>query len=187
PNSVRGFPRNELGPRVYVAAIDTIIGVDTTYKPDTSAAPTGGNTVFVANAELRFATPLFPQRMRVALFVDAGQVWGREPKALARRSLRVTPRIGRRFTPPLGAGRRRAHGVPPRRGRARRSRRHARLAAHRPRGERRADLRPRLDARRPAAARRAGLQPARLRGRADRPERRHPRAPVHQSRAAQER
>jgi len=102
PNSVRGFPRNELGPRVYVAAIDTIIGVDTTYKPDTSAAPTGGNTVFVANAELRFATPLFPQRMRVALFVDAGQVWEREQKALALRSLRVTPGIGLRFTTPLG-------------------------------------------------------------------------------------
>ena len=98
PNSVRGYGRNELGPLVYVETVDTTQGRhDTTFTAD----PTGGNTVFVMNAELRFATPLLPQRMRVGLFTDAGQVWGQgEPVTL--KSVRVTPGIGLRFITPLG-------------------------------------------------------------------------------------
>src|SRR5207247_11311007 len=70
PNSVRGYARNELGPRVYVQRID--VNGDTL---PIQASATGGNAIFVANAEFRFPTPLFPDRMRVAAFADVGPVW----------------------------------------------------------------------------------------------------------------
>ena len=73
PNSVRGYARNELGPRVYVT---DSIGADSTFE-NVRAAPTGGNASFVLNTEVRFATPLFPDRMRAAVFLDVGQVWER--------------------------------------------------------------------------------------------------------------
>src|SRR5213079_1146533 len=102
PNSVRGYARNELGPRVYVA--DTILqvsGADTTYG-DIKASPTGGNTVFTANLELRVPTPIFPDRVRLGLFVDAGQVWERGDTLSTVSGLRVTPGVGLRFITPLG-------------------------------------------------------------------------------------
>ena len=95
PNSVRGYARNELGPRVYVQPI----GV----KGDTlpiQASATGGNAIFVANAEFRFPTPLFPDRMRVALFADMGQVWERDVATVG--GVRFTPGLGVRFVTPLG-------------------------------------------------------------------------------------
>src|SRR5258708_32946236 len=76
PNSVRGYSRNELGPRVYVTDSIEAQGPDTTYR-NLRASPTGGNSMVVANLELRFPTPLFPERMRAALFTDVGQVWER--------------------------------------------------------------------------------------------------------------
>ena len=100
PNSVRGYARNELGPRVYVSDSITVQGTDTTFF-DIRASPTGGNSIFVVNTELRFPTPLFPDRMRVALFVDAGQVWERGEQTGVS-GLRVTPGAGVRFATPLG-------------------------------------------------------------------------------------
>ncbi|OLC05864.1 MAG: hypothetical protein AUH42_06575 [Gemmatimonadetes bacterium 13_1_40CM_70_11] len=98
---MRGYGRNELGPRVYVQTVTGDTAGDSTFS-DVLTAPTGGNSVFVFNAELRFATPLFPQRMRVGLFVDVGQVWERGQELITTRSLRVTPGAGLRFTTPLG-------------------------------------------------------------------------------------
>jgi outer membrane protein assembly factor BamA len=95
PNSVRGYARNELGPRVYVEPVDV--------KGDTlpiQASATGGNAIFVANAEFRFPTPLFPDRMRVALFADVGQVWERDVATVG--GVRFTPGLGVRFVTPLG-------------------------------------------------------------------------------------
>ncbi len=105
-NSVRGYALNELGPRVYVtadtsAANRVVQGSDTTYR-DLRAAPTGGNTVFVANLELRIPTPIFPDRMRLGLFVDAGQVWERGDPLSPIAGVRVTPGVGLRFVTPLG-------------------------------------------------------------------------------------
>ncbi len=94
PNSVRGYARNGLGPRVYVTT-------DSISLFDVRAAATGGNSMLVLNTELRFATPLFPDRMRVALFVDAGQVWERGVQTSVH-GVRVTPGAGLRFTTPLG-------------------------------------------------------------------------------------
>src|SRR5207237_755612 len=86
PNSVRGYARNELGPRVYVTD-DTTGGV---YR-NVTASPIGGNSIVVMNAELRLPTPLFPDRMRLALFVVAGQVWERVGDHGTVTGARVTP------------------------------------------------------------------------------------------------
>jgi outer membrane protein assembly factor BamA len=102
PNSVRGYARNELGPRVYVQqiAVDTVKN-DTTFL-DARTAPTGGTVVFTFNAELRFATPLFPSRMRFAVFTDVGQVWQRGGQSLDVTGVRITPGVGLRFATFLG-------------------------------------------------------------------------------------
>lgn len=103
PNSVRGYRLNELGPLVYVTDSIVVQGMDTTALPShVRASPTGGNTVFTANLELRVPTPLFPDRMRLGLYVDAGQVWERGEKLSSIRGVRVTPGIGLRFVTPLG-------------------------------------------------------------------------------------
>jgi outer membrane protein assembly complex protein YaeT len=111
PNSVRGYGRNELGPRVYVVR-DTsdMTGVDSAATLQAGekmfhgvqAAPTGGNTAIVLNAELRVPSPILPQRMRLGLFVDVGQVWERGEELVSIQGLRVTPGAGVRLTTPLG-------------------------------------------------------------------------------------
>src|SRR3989454_1557690 len=104
PNSVRGYARNELGPRVYVTSDTnnrTVSGGDTTY-PGLVTAPTGGNALFVMSAELRFPTPFLPDRLRLGLFVDAGEVWERRTELISLGTLRVTPGFGVRYATPLG-------------------------------------------------------------------------------------
>jgi len=101
PNSVRGYARNGLGPRVYVTDSIIVQGTDTTLR-NLRASPTGGNTVVTANLELRVPTPIFPDRVRLGLFVDVGQVWERGDTLSAVSGLRVTPGLGLRFITPLG-------------------------------------------------------------------------------------
>jgi outer membrane protein assembly factor BamA len=108
PNSVRGYGRNDLGPIGYVISDTTskgyhFQGTDTVYNStNIKNAPIGGNAVFVMNAELRFATPILPDRMRVALFADLGQVWERGDTLAPVSGVRFTPGVGLRFTTPLG-------------------------------------------------------------------------------------
>src|SRR3989442_2905100 len=82
PNSLRGFRRNELGPRVYVIrdrgpgepAVDTAatrLAGDTLWGGGFTP-PTGGKTPIILNAELRFPSPIFAQRLRLGLFVLRG-------------------------------------------------------------------------------------------------------------------
>ncbi|HKW41759.1 MAG TPA: BamA/TamA family outer membrane protein [Gemmatimonadales bacterium] len=101
PNSVRGYTRNGLGPRVYVSDSFDVNGVDTTYR-NIQAAPTGGNTVLTANLELRIPAPIFPERVRLGVFADVGQVWERGDPLSKVSGLRVTPGVGLRFVTPLG-------------------------------------------------------------------------------------
>jgi outer membrane protein assembly complex protein YaeT len=107
PNSVRGYGRNELGPTGYFITDTTaksgyrVQGQDTIWS-FLQTAPLGGNAVVVMNAELRFATPILPDRMRFALFVDVGQVWERGDSLNPVSGLRVTPGVGLRFSTPLG-------------------------------------------------------------------------------------
>ena len=119
PNSVRGYGRNDLGPQVYVLIAEP---QDTSSEPvvDTAATrraggtdadkvfrnvqtrPTGGNTAIILNAELRLPSPILASRMRLGLFVDAGQVWERGGEIVSLSGMRVTPGAGVRFTTPLG-------------------------------------------------------------------------------------
>ena len=106
PNSVRGFSANELGPKVYV--VDTrdtsafkVTGTDTTIRR-VETSPTGGNALFVANTELRVPAPILPERVQLAAFVDAGEVYIRQRDILSLKSLRVTPGVGFRIVTPLG-------------------------------------------------------------------------------------
>ena len=107
PNSVRGYGRNGLGPRVYIVTdtsasqVDTVVAGGKVFKGVTTAA-TGGNSVVVLNAELRFPSPIFAQRMRLGLFVDVGQVWERGEEIVSVQGIRVTPGVGVRFATPLG-------------------------------------------------------------------------------------
>ena len=99
PNSVRGYALNELGPRVYVKAVPSTPSTDTTFV---AASPTGGTSVFTANVELRAPTPILPDRVRLGLFVDVGQLWVRGDTLTKVSGLRVTPGLGLRFVTPLG-------------------------------------------------------------------------------------
>ena len=49
------------------------------------------------SAELRFATPFLPDRLRLGLFVDAGEVWERRTELISLGTLRVTPGLGVRY------------------------------------------------------------------------------------------
>jgi outer membrane protein assembly complex protein YaeT len=108
PNSVRGYGRNELGPRVYVISDSTATDSVATRLAGEKVfrgvftAPTGGNTAIILNAELRFPSPILSQRMRLGVFVDAGQVWERGEELVSIRGMRITPGAGVRFATPLG-------------------------------------------------------------------------------------
>jgi outer membrane protein insertion porin family len=105
PNDVRGFNRNELGPVVYVVPKTHVdaVGADSISPDSVSVAATGGNTVALANVEIRVPSPVFTSRVRLAAFVDAGGTWqrqGRRPEVI-----RVTPGVGLRVATPLGPAR----------------------------------------------------------------------------------
>ena len=121
-NTVRGFRQNELGPVVYLpdtlevctspqgdcvtptAAMDTVyFSSDPTARPS-RILPVGGNTVAVANVELRMPSPFIPERLQVAFFVDAGQVWTRGASGAEQSfgNLRYTPGVGIRVASPVG-------------------------------------------------------------------------------------
>ena len=99
-SSVRGFTRNALGPGVYVTS-DTL----DSGAPDTTAAefiPVGGTALTVASVEVRFPSPFLPQLVRLAGFIDAGNVGFGNFWDLERGSWRVTPGVGLRLNTPVG-------------------------------------------------------------------------------------
>ena len=108
PNDVRGYERNELGPVVYVVSkreVDEATGKDRPINPDSvQVAATGGNTLALANVELRLPSPLFSSRVRFAAFVDAGGTWTRQQER-SDPVIRVTPGVGLRLGTPLGPAR----------------------------------------------------------------------------------
>ena len=59
----------------------------------------------MGNVELRLPSPIFPSRMRLAAFLDAGMLWERGRTDLAPARLRFTPGFGLRFATPLGPAR----------------------------------------------------------------------------------
>lgn len=108
PNDVRGYERNELGPVVYVTPqthADSVRALGLPIDPDSvRVAATGGNSLALANVEIRVPSPVLSSRLRLAAFVDGGAVWqrqGNRPAAV----FRVTPGAGLRVATPLGPAR----------------------------------------------------------------------------------
>jgi outer membrane protein assembly factor BamA len=109
PNDVRGFNRNELGPLLYVvleSQLDTTSGTPVVPEDSVRNAATGGNSLIVANAELRVPSPFMGDRLRLALFVDGGTVWQRGAEGQGGSpAMRITPGVGLRFLTALGPAR----------------------------------------------------------------------------------
>lgn len=103
PSTVRGFGRNELGPVVYVADSVHVNQVTTVITPfGLRTSPVGSYAVALANAELRFPSPIWPSRLRLAAFVDVGRLWDQTDAGLVSAGFRVTPGLGVRILTPLG-------------------------------------------------------------------------------------
>ena len=121
-NTVRGYRQNELGPVVYLTdtllvctkptgecirptvAQDTVYFSSSTEKDPSRVLPVGGNSVVVANVEVRMPSPFIPDRVQVAFFADAGQVWTRGASRSEQSfgTLKVTPGFGVRVASPVG-------------------------------------------------------------------------------------
>lgn len=99
-NSVRGFGRNGLGQGVWVTG--RLAEGDTVPADDPRFVPTGGTSVAVASAELRFPSPFLPRLLRMAAFVDAGSLGTRGLQDLATGDWKVTPGMGLRVQTPVG-------------------------------------------------------------------------------------
>jgi outer membrane protein insertion porin family/translocation and assembly module TamA len=114
PYDVRGFQRNELGPVVYVVPQSVFDSVGGDYdslsadpwRDSVRVTPTGGNTLFLANAELRFPSPVLGEQLRLAVFSDLGALWNRDEEGPGGTvNLRLTPGVGLRLDTPLGPAR----------------------------------------------------------------------------------
>ncbi|MEA2761213.1 MAG: outer membrane protein insertion porin family [Gemmatimonadaceae bacterium] len=114
PTTVRGFAQNELGSAIYIASTPFLIvppsasGQPDTVVRDTSGiqrrvVPVGGNSLVVANVELRLRSPIIPELLQLTLFTDAGEVWNRgSTSALGGVKLKVTPGIQMTAFSPVG-------------------------------------------------------------------------------------
>ena len=112
PTSVRGYNQNELGPVVYIVTsetVDTLVPSpgDTLFHADPTegfrrASPTGGNTLLVANAELRMRSPVLSRLLDWVAFLDVGHVFNRGPESLSLDDLKWTPGFGVRVASPVG-------------------------------------------------------------------------------------
>ena len=121
-NSVRGYRQNELGPVVYLQEVlkvctqptgecvepqeaqDTVYFSSDPKKEPSRVLPVGGNSVAVGNVELRVPSPFLPERLQLALFADAGQVWTRGAGGVEQGfgNLRITPGFGVRVATLVG-------------------------------------------------------------------------------------
>jgi outer membrane protein insertion porin family/translocation and assembly module TamA len=117
--SVRGFQQNELGDLIYIADAEprrTAGTADTVFFEDTSGqfrrvVPVGGNSLVVANIELRFRSIIYPELIQYTAFLDGGSVWQRGGNlrtttptlsSVLGKDLRWTPGVGVRVFTPVG-------------------------------------------------------------------------------------
>ena len=108
PTTVRGFAQNELGSAIYISRDfqeipstppDTgVVLRDTTYR---RVVPVGGNSLIVANLELRLRSPFAPSLLQWTVFTDAGDVWNRGNQ-VGGVKLKVTPGIQLTAFSPVG-------------------------------------------------------------------------------------
>jgi len=106
-NTVRGYARNTLGPGVYVTDEVTTDPETGRVEPSDGVqfVPIGGTALAIANAELRFPSPFYPQRLRLAAFVDAGTVSSGNLWEFDEQVWRITPGVGLRINTPVGPAR----------------------------------------------------------------------------------
>jgi outer membrane protein insertion porin family/translocation and assembly module TamA len=121
--SVRGFQQNALGDLIYIAETapsvvqgpgDTVfvrLGPTADSQGVRRVVPVGGNSLIVANFELRLRSRFFPELLQYTVFVDGGDVWSRQTN-IGQRShaasklflngLKWTPGVGVRVFTPVG-------------------------------------------------------------------------------------
>ena len=114
PTSVRGFSQNELGSAIYIAQSYRVVLPAESGLPDTlfrasdtarirRAVPLGGNSMVVANLELRLRSPVYPELLQWTLFTDAGDVYNRGRfGSFQNFSIKVTPGIQLTAFSPVG-------------------------------------------------------------------------------------
>lgn len=103
PASVRGYARNQLGPVVYVTdSLDAGLLPADTVPVGVRSSPVGGNALALAKLELRFPSAIWPSRLRMAAFVDVGELWEQAGDRLVSTGRRISPGLGVRFATPLG-------------------------------------------------------------------------------------
>jgi outer membrane protein insertion porin family len=102
PASVRGFGRNEMGPLVYVADSMVKGATGASVPAGLRTSPVGSYAIALGNLELRFPSPIWSSQLRLAAFVDAGELWNQTDAGLAPAGLRITPGLGVRIGTPLG-------------------------------------------------------------------------------------
>jgi outer membrane protein assembly factor BamA len=104
-SSVRGYPRNALGPGIYVTDSDSLV-IDDEGQPapwrTPHFVPTGGTALAVTSAELRMPSPVLRRLLRMAVFVDAGAVGSGSLWDISFGEWRVTPGAGVRLQTPVG-------------------------------------------------------------------------------------
>ena len=121
--SVRGFQQNALGDLIYIAESapsivpgngDTVfvrLGSGSDSQAVRRVVPVGGNSLIVANLELRLRSRFFPELLQYTLFMDGGDVWSRqtligqrshEASKLFLNGLKWTPGVGVRVFTPVG-------------------------------------------------------------------------------------
>jgi outer membrane protein insertion porin family len=109
PTTVRGFAQNELGSAIYIANAYQIFPptatAPTTVQDTTGetrrVVPVGGNSLIVANLELRLRSPVLPELLQWTVFTDAGEVWNRGSQ-VGGLKLKVTPGIQLTAFSPVG-------------------------------------------------------------------------------------
>lgn len=109
PTTVRGFAQNELGSAIYIANGYEIFAptasAPTTVQDTTGetrrVVPVGGNSLVVANLELRLRSPVLPDLLQWTVFTDAGEVWNRGNQGSGLK-LKVTPGIQLTAFSPVG-------------------------------------------------------------------------------------
>ena len=113
PTTVRGFAQNELGSAIYISPDFQKVLPAESGRADTlvkgtagvpgRVVPVGGNSLIVANVELRLRSPLLPELLQLTLFTDAGEVWNRgSPAALSGVKLKITPGVQVTAFSPVG-------------------------------------------------------------------------------------
>ncbi len=114
PTSVRGFSQNELGSAIYIAQSYRVVLPAESGLPDTlfrasdtvqirRAVPLGGNSMIVANVELRLRSPIYPELLQWTVFTDAGDVYNRGRfGSFQNFSIKVTPGIQLTAFSPVG-------------------------------------------------------------------------------------